>query len=102
MLSGTLSRRRLIRSGLAAAAGASGLRVAAVLAERYGLMPPDPGGIYGVGETLTYAAQRVLTSRHSLAREFNRSDISAVFPVNGEPPESERYQRQLAGRFRDW
>ena len=81
------------------AAGASGLGAAAVLAERYGLIPPDHGGIYGVGETLTYAAQRLLMSHHSLAREFNRSHISQVFPVNGEPPENDNYQRLLARGF---
>jgi DMSO/TMAO reductase YedYZ molybdopterin-dependent catalytic subunit len=97
-----LSRRGLIRTGLAAAAGASGLGVAAMLAERYGLVPPDHGGVYGVGETLTYAAQRLLTSHHSLAREFNRSQISRIAPVNGGPPENEDYQRQRAGKFRDW
>ena len=97
-----ISRRKLITTGLATAAGACGLGVAARLADRYGLIPPDYGGIYGAGETLTYAAQRMLTSRHSLAREFNRSDISKVFPVNGEPPENERYERLAAGRFVDW
>jgi hypothetical protein len=79
----------LITTGLATAAGVSGLGVAAALAERYGLVPPDHGGIFGVGETLTYAAQRILMSRHSLAREFNRSEVSKVFPVNGKPPETE-------------
>src|SRR6266567_186863 len=64
-----LSRRRLIVSGLAATAGASGLAVAARLAQKHGLISPDHGGIYGIGETLTYASQRLLT-RHSLAREF--------------------------------
>src|SRR5229473_8310432 len=97
-----LSRRRLITTGLATAAGVSGLGVAAVLAQRYSLIPPDHGGIFGAGETLTYAAQRVLMSGHSLAREFNRSDISKVFPVNGEVPENESYQRLLAGEFADW
>ena len=99
-MSGLLSRRRQIRAGLAAAAGASGL--GAVLAERHGLIPPDHGGIYGVGETLTYAAQRLLMSHHSLAREFNRRQISTVFPVNGDPPENQDYRRQLADGFRDW
>ena len=61
-MSKLLTRRKLITTGLAAAAGASGLGVAAHLANRYGLIPPDHGGIYGIGETLTYAAQRVLTS----------------------------------------
>ena len=101
-MSDLLTRRKLISTGIAAAAGASGLAVAAHLANRYGLIPPDHGGIYGVGETLTYAAQRVLMSRHSLAREFNRSEISKVAPVNGLPPENETYRRLLAGGFADW
>src|ERR1700736_1784934 len=101
-MSGMLSRRKLIRTGLAAPPGASGLGVAGVLAERYGLVPPDHGGIYGVGETLPYAAQRLLMSRHALAREFNRSQISKVFPVNGKPPGNEPHPRLLAGKFADW
>src|SRR5438445_27872 len=70
-----ISRRTMITRGLAAAAGLTGLAAAERLADRYGLIPPDHGGLYGAGETLTYAAQRVLT-RHSLAREFSRSQIS--------------------------
>jgi DMSO/TMAO reductase YedYZ molybdopterin-dependent catalytic subunit len=97
-----ISRRKLITRGLAAAAGACGLGVAARLADRYGLIPPDHAGIYGAGETLTYAAQKLLMSHHSLAREFNRSDISKVFPVNGEVPENETYYRLLAHGFADW
>ncbi len=53
-----LSRRKLIITGLAATAGISGLGVAARLAQKYGLVPPDRGGIYGLGEQLTYASQR--------------------------------------------
>jgi DMSO/TMAO reductase YedYZ molybdopterin-dependent catalytic subunit len=101
-MSKLLSRRSLITTGLATAAGASGLAVAARLADKYGLIPPDHGGIYGVGETLTYAAQRVLMANQSLAREFNRSQISKSVPVDGKPPESESYQRLLAGGFADW
>ena len=97
-----LTRRTLIKSGLAAAAGASGLAVAARLADRYGLIPPDHGGIYGIGETLTYAAQRVLMARHPLAREFTRADISKVSPVNGAVTETNDYQRLLAGKFEEW
>jgi hypothetical protein len=78
-----LTRRKLLTTGLLAAAGASGVSVAVYLAKHYGLIPPDHGGIYGVGETLTYAAQRVLTSRESLVREFSRSEISKAFPVIG-------------------
>jgi len=98
----TLSRRKLIKTGLATAGGLCSLGVAAVLAERYGLVPPDHGGIFGMGETMTYAAQRILMSRHSLAREFNRSEISKVAPINGKPPETETFQRLLAGSFQDW
>jgi DMSO/TMAO reductase YedYZ molybdopterin-dependent catalytic subunit len=89
-------------SGLAAAAGACGLGVAARLADRYGLIPPDYGGIYGAGETLTYAAQTLLMSHHSVAREFNRSEISKVFPINGGVPENETYERVSAGGFAEW
>jgi DMSO/TMAO reductase YedYZ molybdopterin-dependent catalytic subunit len=98
-MSKLISRRTLITTGLA---GASGLAVAARLADRYGLIPPDHGGLYGVGETLTYAAQRLLMSRHSLAREFSHSDISKVFPVNGEPPRTELYDRLQAAQFAGW
>ena len=101
-MSDQLTRRKLITGGLAAAAGVSGLAVARRLADRYGLIPPDYGGIYGVGETLTYASQRLLMSYHSLAREFDRSQISKVIPVNGPPPDNDAYQRLRAGDFRDW
>jgi len=37
-MSNILSRRKLITTGLATAAGASGLAIAAVLAKRYGLI----------------------------------------------------------------
>jgi DMSO/TMAO reductase YedYZ molybdopterin-dependent catalytic subunit len=97
-----LTRRKLIATGLAAAAGASGLAAGIRLADRYGLIPPDHGGIYGVGETLTYAVQRLLMSRHPLAREFSRRDISKVFPVNGDPPENEIFARLSARGFADW
>jgi hypothetical protein len=56
------------------------------LMDSYGLIPPDHQGILGVGKTLTYASQRLLTSGQSLAREFPSSRISKVHPVNGLPP----------------
>src|ERR1700726_4698708 len=96
-----MSRRKLIPSGLAAGAGVSGLAVAARLADRYGLIPPDHAGIYGPGETLTYAAQRLLT-RHSLAREFPRSQISKTPFANETAPPSEAFKRLQAGGFADW
>ena len=61
-----IGRRALLRRGLAAAAGASGLVAAAEIAGRYGLIPPDHGGLYGIGETLTYGSQRILMATHSM------------------------------------
>ncbi|HKN59785.1 MAG TPA: molybdopterin-dependent oxidoreductase [Candidatus Acidoferrales bacterium] len=96
-----LSRRKLIIGGLAATAGVSGLAVAARLAQKYGLVPPDHSGIYGLGETLTYASQRLLT-RHSLAREFSRSQISKRPLANELAPPNEAFKRLQAGGFADW
>jgi len=96
-----ISRRKLIVSGLAATASASGVGVAARLAQKYGLIPPDHGGIYGAGETLTYAAQRLIT-RHSLAREFSRSMISEKPFANEVDPPTEEFKRHQAAGFRDW
>jgi DMSO/TMAO reductase YedYZ molybdopterin-dependent catalytic subunit len=95
------SRRKLIKAGLAATAGVAGLGVAARIAQKYGLVPPDHGGIYGLGETLTYASHRLLT-RHSLAREFSRSQISKPPLANEMPPLKEAYKRLQAGGFVDW
>jgi DMSO/TMAO reductase YedYZ molybdopterin-dependent catalytic subunit len=97
----TLTRRKLITTGLAATAGASGLVVAAKLAKRYGLIPPDSGGIYGPGETLTYAAQRVWT-RHSQAREFSPSQISTQPFANEVDPLSDEFQRLQQAGFAGW
>jgi DMSO/TMAO reductase YedYZ molybdopterin-dependent catalytic subunit len=93
-----LSRRRLIGAGL----GVAGLTAAEKLAARYGLVPPDGGGLYGPGETLTYAAQRVLT-RHSMAHEFDRSRISQrPFANPVDPPLSDGFRKLQAGGFTDW
>ena len=99
---GTITRRTLITSGLVAAAGVSGLAAAARLAGRYGLIPPDSGTLYGVGETLTYASHRIVTPHASLAREFSRRDISSVAPVNGSAPESDAYLQLLDDGFGTW
>jgi DMSO/TMAO reductase YedYZ molybdopterin-dependent catalytic subunit len=96
-----LSRRKLIITGAATVASASGLVVAAKLAERYGLIPPDSGGVYGPGETLTYAAQRLLT-RHSLAREFSPSQISKDPFANELAPLGEDFKRLQQDSFADW
>ena len=96
-----ISRRKLISTGLAAVAGATGVAVAAPLARRYGLIPPDSKGIYGPGETLTYAAQRLLT-RHSMAREFSRSEISKDPFANEVAPLGDEFHRLQVSGFADW
>ena len=96
-----ISRRKMITGGLAAAAGLSGLAVAERVADRYGLVPPDHGGVYGPGETLTYAVHRLLT-RNSLAREFSRSQISKPPFANETAPPTDAFKRFAAEGFRDW
>jgi DMSO/TMAO reductase YedYZ molybdopterin-dependent catalytic subunit len=97
----SISRRRLIRTGIAAAAGVSGVAVAAKLARHHGLIPPDSSGIWGPGETLTYAAQRLL-ARHSRAREFSRSEISEKPFANEVAPLGDEFNRLQASNFVDW
>ncbi len=87
--------------GIGAAAGISGLAVADRIARRYGLIPPDHSGLYGPGETLTYAAHRLLT-RHSMAREFSWSAISNPPFANGAAPKDPAFLRLQAGGFADW
>jgi DMSO/TMAO reductase YedYZ molybdopterin-dependent catalytic subunit len=96
-----ISRRKLITGGVAATAGLAGLTAAARVAQRYGLIPPDHGGIYGPGQTLTYAAQRLLTT-HSLAREFPRSMISKTPFANATAPPNDLFKRHQASGFADW
>jgi Oxidoreductase molybdopterin binding domain len=98
-VSNPVSRRKLI----AAAGGVAGLATAARIANRYGLIPPDWGGVWGPGETLTYAGLHMLTSSsHSMAREFSRAEISKVAQVSGDPPGNEDYRRLARGGFGDW
>ena len=97
----SLTRRRLITTGLATTAGVAGLAAADRIAKRYGLIPPDHCGKFGAGETLTYAAQRILVG-DAPAREFRRDQISkAPFANEVEKPTPAFLQLQ-AGGFRDW
>ena len=95
-----LSRRTLLGTGLAAA-GLGVVAGAGSLLSRFGLMPPDGRGWFGPGESLTYAAQRLLTSR-SRAREFPRELISAKPFANEVAPPSEGFQRLAADGFAGW
>jgi len=96
-----ISRRRLMKGGIAATAGLAGLAAADSVAKRYGLIPPDHGGLYGCGETLTYGTQRILTS-HSLAREFSRGMISKTPFANEVAKPNDVFKRHQASGFRDW
>jgi DMSO/TMAO reductase YedYZ molybdopterin-dependent catalytic subunit len=96
-----ITRRKLITTGIAATAGVAGLAAASHVARSHGLVPPDCGGVYGPGETLTYAAQKLLT-RHSLAREFPRSMISAKPFANAVAPFSDTFKAHQAIGFSDW
>lgn len=96
-----MTRRALIATGVMAGVGVSARRIA-TLADRYGLIPPDSGVLYGAGETLTYATQRLLT-RHSLAREFDRSQISEKpFANVVDPPLDDEFRRLQQRGFADW
>jgi DMSO/TMAO reductase YedYZ molybdopterin-dependent catalytic subunit len=97
----SITRRKLIYGGAAAVVGAGGLAAADRLAKRYGLIPPDGSGIYGPGETLTYACQRLLT-RNTPAREFPRSMISKSPFANAVAPPNDAFKRLAAGGFKDW
>jgi DMSO/TMAO reductase YedYZ molybdopterin-dependent catalytic subunit len=96
-----ISRRTLISTGAVAVVGLAGLPAADRIGRRYGLIPPDGRGIYGPGETLTYAAQRLLTT-HAPAREFPRSMISAAPFANETAPPSDAFKRHQATGFADW
>jgi DMSO/TMAO reductase YedYZ molybdopterin-dependent catalytic subunit len=96
-----ISRRKFITTGLAVAAGASGIAVAAKVARLHGLIPPDAGGLYGPGETLTYAAQRLLT-RHSMARQFPRTEISKNPFANEVDRLGDEFKRLQAASFVEW
>jgi DMSO/TMAO reductase YedYZ molybdopterin-dependent catalytic subunit len=96
-----ISRRKFLRVGLAATAGVAGIAAADRMAHRYGLIPPDGGGIYGPGETLNYAAQRLFASR-APAREFSRSMISKTPFPNAVAPPSDAFKKLQAGGFADW
>jgi hypothetical protein len=91
-------RRKFITTALAVAAGATGIAVAAKVAQHHGLSPPDAAGLYGPGETLTYAAQRLLT-RHSMAREFSHSEISQDPFANEVDPLGDEFKRLTGSQF---
>jgi DMSO/TMAO reductase YedYZ molybdopterin-dependent catalytic subunit len=54
-------------------------------------------------EKLTKKAQRALSPRKTMAREYTEADRSAVFPANGNSsPEDVVYQAMVKNGFADW
>ena len=95
-----LSRRGFVAGGLTAA-GIAVTAGAASMAKRFGLIPPDALGPYGPGETLTYAAHR-LVGRHAMAREFPRHMISAKPFANATSARDAAYFAHQAAGFTAW
>ena len=95
-----ISRRWLLAGG-ALAGGAAVMETLGAAGRRFGLVPPDAGGVYGIGETLNYAAHRVF-GRHSFAREFPHSMISAKPFANETSPPTEAFTRHQAASFATW
>ena len=59
--------------------------------------------LLGNTERLTRSVQRAVTPRSALAREYSDSDLSAVFPANGNTDPNNRAYDELAAKdFRDW
>jgi DMSO/TMAO reductase YedYZ molybdopterin-dependent catalytic subunit len=54
-------------------------------------------------EKLTKKAQRALSPKKAMAREYTEADRSAVFPANGNSnPENADYQAMVTKGFADW
>jgi DMSO/TMAO reductase YedYZ molybdopterin-dependent catalytic subunit len=54
-------------------------------------------------ESLTYRAQRLVTPRRSMAREYTEADLSPRFRSNGTAiPQDERYLALADGGFAEW
>lgn len=59
--------------------------------------------LLGTAETATRKAQRLLSPREAMAKEFPLDERSPVFPVNGTShPQNEAYWTLARGGFADW
>ena len=92
-----ISRRRLIGS---IGASAGGLILSGC--DRLDRSPAFRG-LLRSGEGLTMRAQRIVTDRGALAREFSPADMSPIFRANGtRMPNTEAYRTHAGSGFRDW
>ena len=92
-----IGRRQLLGSlGL----GASGLLLSGC--DKLDASPAFRGALRSA-EGLTMRAQRLITDRTALAREFSRADLSPVFRANGtRQPVGAAYQAHAAAGFASW
>ena len=96
-MTGPVSRRRLIA---ALGTGAGGLLLSGC--DRIGQTKLFRG-LLSSAEALTMKAQRLVTDRGALAREYAAADISPTFRTNGNSlPASPAYQAHAAAGFADW
>jgi DMSO/TMAO reductase YedYZ molybdopterin-dependent catalytic subunit len=92
-----IGRRRLLTR---AVAGAGGLLLTGC--DRIGAVPAFRDLLFSA-EGLTLHAQRLVTDRHALAREFTRADLSPVFKANGSlAPDTPDYVRLSSTGFADY
>jgi DMSO/TMAO reductase YedYZ molybdopterin-dependent catalytic subunit len=92
-----LSRRRLLK-GIAGAAGLVTLSGCDKLSRSDWFRD-----VLGHTEALTERVQRALTPRNALAQEYAESEISALFPANGNSdPGTEEYVQMAQRHFADW
>ena len=92
-----ISRRRMIAS---LGAGAGGLLLPGC--DRIGRSAAFQS-LQSSAQELTMAAQRLVTDRGALAREFEPADMSPVFRTNGNVmPSSAAYQAHAASAFAGW
>jgi DMSO/TMAO reductase YedYZ molybdopterin-dependent catalytic subunit len=87
--------RRVFIKGLASSAGV-------LLAGCTPTDPPTYGHVLRMGDLLTYKAHRLLLPAHSLAREYDYSDISSVPAIGTTNPSNTDYQQLRTDRFADW
>jgi len=100
--SGLITRRTAIIAGLASFGGL-------ILKVYPKDLPPTYGNLLRMGDSLTYAAHRVLLPRESLVREYSQKDITS-FPATGttNPGISEKtelgdaYRQLQSGGFGNW
>jgi DMSO/TMAO reductase YedYZ molybdopterin-dependent catalytic subunit len=101
-----ITSRRTLITGLASSAGL-------VLAGCSETQPPTYGNVLRMADNFTYRAQRLLLPRQSLAREYQRGDITsipAIGTTNPADPHQGNYNEQSGviyqqlrdGRFADW